>query len=182
MSLGFLASKKEFSTDFTTTFSTSSSFTTTFSTSKSTTTTFSTSKTTGRSTTRSTLVSQTGTPINSVSDPNWIRYTGNLSQSKVTWTNGNVANGSPNATQLSGNDGYTYVRGNNHYNGSCCGGINYNYYNVIRRYNSNTSYTTNFTTNFNTTANTTTTFNTSKSTTTTFNTSKTTSRDTSFYA
>jgi len=209
MSLGFLASKKEFTTTYNTTASTSSSFTTTYNTSSSTTTTynttrstttnFNTSNTTNYTTNFNTTVTQdsvNGTTANS-NPPvgNWIRYAGGgLSHhSNGNWGNLNVFNYAGGyATSANGNDGASYTRGAYIFTGVCCGGIQYWYYNIQRTGSASTSNSTSRTTTFSTSKSTTTTFSTSKSTTTTFSTSKSTtttfnttsstSRTTSFYA
>jgi len=206
--LGFLASKKEFTTTFDTTFSTSSTFTTTFSTSKSTTTTFSTSRSTtttfgtSRNTSRNTTGSTQYTgdaglsPNNHPAWSEWLHYAGNSSGQSIKfgypayYPSGN-SGGYIGTTSLQNTyaapDGYTYYRENLRSSGSVSG-INYDYYNVYRRGVSSTSFTTNYntsrstTTNFNTSRSTTTNFNTSRSTTTNFNTSRSTNRTTSFYA
>lgn len=173
MSLGFLASKKEFSTDFTTTFSTSSSFSTSFNTSKSTTTTFGTSRTTSRNTSGIYYYPQgfsnywlygnshgynnfATVYINGSNTANWYGYSNNGPTSIGNWRRGNLFQ--------------------NWYSSGA--GMNYKYY-ILGKNSNNVS--TSYTTNFNTTKSTTTTFSTSTTTTTTFNTSKTTDRTTSFY-
>jgi len=215
----FINGIKEWSTDFTTTFNTSQSTTTTFSTSKSTTTTFNTtrsttttfntsqsttttfntSKTTSRSTSGTYYPAANETPANF----RWIRYAGNaINQSHLMWAGVDVGAGG-NAANPINLGGYTYYRGNLMSDpanqGSCCGGINYNYYNIAyRQGTSTTSFTTTYsttrsttttfstsrstTTTFSTSQSTTTTFNTTRSTTTTFSTSRTTERTTDFYA
>ena len=220
----FINGVKEWSTDYTTTFNTTQSTTTTFSTSRSTTTTFSTSRstTTTFSTSRSTTTTfntsrststTTQATQNSIQGNNaatgvsqWVKYTGNLSQVSLNWWNGNANTAfpfsNPNVTSFN-SGGFTFYRGNQwsdtDYNGSCCGGVTYNYFNVAYRTGAiTTSFTTTFstsqsttttfntsqstTTTFNTSQSTTTTFNTSISTTTTFSTSRTTERTTNFYA
>ena len=170
MSLGFLASKKEFSTDFTTTFSTSSSFSTSFNTSKSTTTTFGTSRTTSRNTSGVAYYANSWSNVWMFGSSNYNNFVG------ITHNGSNVANWYGYAA-----NGPTSVgnwRRGNHFHTYVSGGMNYKYYNL--GYVSN-NISTSYTTNFNTTRSTTTTFSTSKTTTTTFNTSKTTDRTTSFY-
>jgi len=189
MSLGFLASKKEFTTTYNTTASTTSSFTTNFNTSKSTTTNFNTSNTTNYTTNYNTTSNQdsvNGTSANS-NPPvgNWIRYAGGglAHHSNGNW--GNVAVFAQQggwATSVTGNDGATYGRGAYLHTGVCCGGIQWWYYNITRTGSASTGHSTSHTTTFSTSQSTTTTFNTSKSTTTTFNTTSSTSRTTSFYA
>jgi hypothetical protein len=203
----FINGIKEWSTGITTTFNTSKSTTTTFSTSKSTTTTFNTSRSTtttfstSRSTTRSTSVSTTPAQNNAANSGYsvWIKYAGNggLYKVQANWNEPGEGttqqNTDPNVTSFTGADGKTYHRGNiwsdPAYHGSCCGGINFNYYNIAYRTSSNnTSFSTTFntskstTTTFSTSRSTTTTFNTSRSTTTTFSTSRATERTTDFYA
>ena len=200
----FINGIKEWSTGITTTFNTSQSTTTTFSTSRSTTTTFSTSRSTtttnstSRGTTRTTQVTQNTGQSNAANTgvSQWVKYGGQLNQVSLNWWNGNANTGyqhnSSNVTSFS-SGGYTFHRGNQwtngDYNGSCCGGTNYNYFNVAYRTSGvTTSYTTTFntskstTTTFNTSKSTTTTFNTSRSTTTNFSTSRATDRTTNFYA
>ena len=170
MSLGFLASKKEFSTDFTTTFSTSSSFSTTFSTSKSTTTTFGTSRTTSRNTSGVNYYPQGFSNY-------WVYANTPYNNYAAVYINGsNTANWygySNNGPTSIGN----YNRGSLFQNWTS-GSTNYKYY-ILGKNSNNVS--TSYTTNFNTTRSTTTTFSTSTTTSTTFNTSKTTDRTTSFY-
>jgi len=194
MSLGFLASKKEFTTTFNTTSSTSSSFTTTYSTSKSTTTTYNTSSTTNYNTSSTTTYNTTGsTQYEQWTNQSsyWVTYGGGLYHlgSQGVWqgnTGGVIFTGQANNITTYNTGGATYYRGNFAYTGVCCGG-QYWYYNM-NRYGGTTSTShtttvgTSHTTTFSTSKSTTTTFNTSKSTTTTFNTTGSTSRTTSFYA
>ena len=224
----FINGIKEWSTDFTTTFNTSQSTTTTFSTSQSTTTTFSTSRsttttfstskstTTTFSTSKTTSTTTTATtygPVNNAANSGssrWIVYQSyNVAHMNYIqghwWNDANnqqnfVSNNSINVNSIV-KDNYTYYKGSAWagHAGSCCGGVNWVYSNVLyRTSSSNTSFTTTYnttrsttttfntsqstTTTFNTTRSTTTTFNTSRSTTTTFSTSRTTDRTTDFYA
>lgn len=201
MSLGFISGKKEFTTSFNTTFSTSSSFTTTFNTSKSTTTTYNTSRstTTTFNTSRTTSVTnqtyQQGSP-NTYSYTAWRPNSAYPNRIVVYWAGINLVQ---NSGYYINSGGYTYYALMN--NGQLRPSANYwgNYYNtagnnnyyrwdVRRYYNVTNNYTTTFstsrstTTTFSTSHSTTTTFSTSKSTTTTFNTSRSTDRTTSFYA
>lgn len=158
MSLGFLASKKEFTTSFNTTFSTSSSFTTTFNTSRATnfTTTFNTASTVFENN-------------NNRTDSWYVRT--NYGNTEFRWLGGSsvVIPGSYNYSVTY--QGYTYYRGNSFWFNSTSGTF---YYLNQRSYQStnSTSRTTSRTT----------TFSTSKTTTTSFNTSRSTDRTTSFYA
>ena len=215
----FINGVKEWATDYTTTFNTTQSTTTTFSTSRSTTTTFSTSQsttttfstsrstTTTFSTSKSTTTTFSGTQYPTANETpenfRWIRYDGNaINAAHILWDGVDVGSGA-NAANPINLSGFTYYRGNSMTNpnnhGTCCGGINYDYYNINRRtgtitssftttFNTSATTTTTFnttqstTTTFNTTQSTTTTFNTTRSTTTTFSTSRTTERTTNFYA
>ena len=216
---------KEWSTDYTTTFNTSQSTTTTFSTSNSTTTTFSTSRSTtttfntSKTTSTTTTVTTYGNTNNGsilVDTGRWIVYQ-SYNVSHMNYVQGHWYNQADGANVNSGRqdfsdynssntnpitaDGWTYYKGNvwNNEVGSCCGGVNWVYNNILYRTSSaNTSFTTTYgtsatttttfntsqstTTTFNTSRSTTTTFNTSRSTTTTFSTSRTTDRTTNFYA
>jgi len=170
MSLGFLASKKEFTTSFTTTFSTSSTFNTTFNTSR--TTTFNTSRNTTFNTTYNITVNESRSAASGNNEWRRLRY-----WADVKWDG--VVVGSMIGRNLTSYNtgGYTYYRGNLFATGANANQLSI--YNISRSGPQSVTNSTSRTTTFSTSR--TTTFSTSRSTTTTFNTSKTTDRTTSFY-
>ena len=208
MSFGFLSGVKTWTTNFTTSFNTSSSFTTTFATSKSTTTTFSTSRSTtttfstSRSTTTTYNTSRSTQSIGGTTNGNWpsdywtrylYQYHQFYGRNLIGWGGSSIADWYSFTDTYRDVGGYRYYKGN--YRSQAYPGT-WHYYDVSRAsigsvtttFSTSRSTTTTFntsrstTTTFNTSKATTTTFNTSRSTTTTFSTSRGTSRDTTFYA
>jgi len=197
--LGFLASKKEFTTSVTTSFDTTKSTTTTFNTTNSTTTTFNTSSstTTTYSTSKSTTTSYTTTYNTSHTTTGswtgyvhgnggqggWLYYT-NYPQPQIVYWAGNQVGYAAQymGYTIAGTDGAQYERLGSPYSSGYNQflGTMYNY--MFRRNpgNSTTTYTTSHgtshstTTTFNTSHSTTTTFTTTNSTTTTFTTTNST--------